>query len=82
MGSTADKAAGVTNEVIGKAKQGIGSVVGSERLQAEAPPKKSRAKPKRPLATLRTRSRNRPIQSPRPSIKISESIGFLIQQAA
>ena len=35
MGSTADKAAGVTNEAIGKAKRGIGSAVGSDRLKTE-----------------------------------------------
>jgi uncharacterized protein YjbJ (UPF0337 family) len=33
MGSTADKAAGIANKAIGKAKQGIGSAVGSDRLQ-------------------------------------------------
>jgi uncharacterized protein YjbJ (UPF0337 family) len=27
MGSTADKASGIANEAVGKAKQGIGSVV-------------------------------------------------------
>ena len=35
MGSTADKIKGATNEVIGKAKQGIGEATGSERLQGE-----------------------------------------------
>ena len=35
MGSTADKASGLANEAIGKAKQGVGSVVGSEKLKAE-----------------------------------------------
>ena len=35
MGGTTDKAARIANEAIGKAKQGIGSVVGSDRLQAE-----------------------------------------------
>jgi uncharacterized protein YjbJ (UPF0337 family) len=35
MGSTADKASGVANETIGKAKQGIGNVVGSDKLAAE-----------------------------------------------
>ena len=36
MGSTADKVKGATNEAIGKAKQGIGEAVGSDRLQGEA----------------------------------------------
>jgi uncharacterized protein YjbJ (UPF0337 family) len=35
MGSTADKIKGGTNEAIGKAKQGIGEVTGSDRLQGE-----------------------------------------------
>jgi uncharacterized protein YjbJ (UPF0337 family) len=35
MGATADKIKGTTNEVIGKAKQGIGEATGSERLEGE-----------------------------------------------
>ena len=35
MGSTADKVKGATNEAIGKAKQGVGEVVGSDKLQGE-----------------------------------------------
>ena len=35
MGSTADKIKGVTNEAVGNAKQGVGKMVGSEKLQAE-----------------------------------------------
>ena len=35
MGSTADKIKGVTNEAVGKAKQGIGEATGSDRLQGE-----------------------------------------------
>jgi uncharacterized protein YjbJ (UPF0337 family) len=35
MGSTADKVKGAANEAIGKAKQGIGEAVGSDRLQGE-----------------------------------------------
>jgi uncharacterized protein YjbJ (UPF0337 family) len=35
MGSTADKIKGSTNEAIGKAKQGVGEAVGSNRLQGE-----------------------------------------------
>ena len=35
MGSTADKIKGVSNEAIGKAKQGIGEATGSERLEGE-----------------------------------------------
>lgn len=35
MGSTADKIKGATNEAIGKAKQGVGEVVGSDRLQGK-----------------------------------------------
>ena len=35
MGSTTDKVKGATNEAIGKAKQGVGEAVGSDRLQGE-----------------------------------------------
>jgi uncharacterized protein YjbJ (UPF0337 family) len=35
MGSTADKASGLANEAIGKAKRGVGKVVGSDKLKAE-----------------------------------------------
>ena len=35
MGSTADKTAGLANEAVGNLKQGIGKVVGSEKLQAD-----------------------------------------------
>ncbi len=35
MGSTTDKVKGTANEAIGKAKQGIGEAVGSDRLHGE-----------------------------------------------
>ena len=35
MGATADKVKGATDQAIGKAKQGIGEAVGSDRLQGE-----------------------------------------------
>ena len=35
MGSTTDKIKGATNEAVGKAKQGVGEAVGSDRLQGE-----------------------------------------------
>jgi uncharacterized protein YjbJ (UPF0337 family) len=35
MGSTADKASGLANEAAGKAKLGIGNVVGSDKLKSE-----------------------------------------------
>ena len=35
MGATTDKIKGVTNEAIGKAKQGIGEATGSDRLKGE-----------------------------------------------
>jgi uncharacterized protein YjbJ (UPF0337 family) len=35
MSGNSDKAAAVANEAIGKAKQGIGSAVGSDRLKSE-----------------------------------------------
>jgi uncharacterized protein YjbJ (UPF0337 family) len=35
MGATTDKVKGATNEAMGKAKQGVGEAVGSDRLQGE-----------------------------------------------
>ena len=35
MGSTSDKISGLTNEAVGNVKQGVGSLVGNEKLQAE-----------------------------------------------
>jgi len=35
MGSTTDKIKGATNEAVGKAKQGVGEAIGSDRLQGE-----------------------------------------------
>ena len=35
MSELTDKAAGLANEVIGKAKQGVGSAVGSDKLKGE-----------------------------------------------
>jgi uncharacterized protein YjbJ (UPF0337 family) len=35
MSGNTDKAAGLANEALGKAKQGVGSVVGSDKLKSE-----------------------------------------------
>jgi uncharacterized protein YjbJ (UPF0337 family) len=35
VGSTADKVSGAANEALGKAKQGVGSAVGSDKLKTE-----------------------------------------------
>jgi uncharacterized protein YjbJ (UPF0337 family) len=35
MGSATDKASGLANEAIGNVKQGVGKVIGSEKLKAE-----------------------------------------------
>lgn len=35
MGGTTDKITGVANEAMGKAKQGVGEAVGSDRLKGE-----------------------------------------------
>jgi uncharacterized protein YjbJ (UPF0337 family) len=35
MSSTSDKAKGVANEAIGKAKQGVGNAVDSDRMKGE-----------------------------------------------
>lgn len=35
MGSTSDKVSGLANEAIGNIKQGVGKLVGNDKLQAE-----------------------------------------------
>lgn len=35
MSGNSDNAAGIANEAMGKAKQGVGSVVGSDKLKSE-----------------------------------------------
>jgi uncharacterized protein YjbJ (UPF0337 family) len=35
MGSTSDKVAGIANEAAGNIKQGVGKVVGSDKMRAE-----------------------------------------------
>ncbi len=35
MGSTADKIKGTSNEAVGKAKQGVGEALGSDRMKGE-----------------------------------------------
>lgn len=35
MSNTSDKASGLANEAIGNIKQGVGKLIGSEKLQAE-----------------------------------------------
>lgn len=42
MSGTSDKAAGLGNEAMGKAKQGVGSVVGSDKLKNEGAAQEAR----------------------------------------
>jgi uncharacterized protein YjbJ (UPF0337 family) len=49
MGSTADKVKGATNEAMGKAKQGIGEAVGSDRLEGEGAVQEIKGKGQRAL---------------------------------
>jgi uncharacterized protein YjbJ (UPF0337 family) len=49
MSSTADKVKGVTNEAIGKAKQGIGEATGSERLEGEGAIQEAKGKGQKAL---------------------------------
>ena len=69
MGSTADKVKGATNEAIGKAKQGIGEAVGSDKLQGEGVIQEIKARASRPSATPRkpprTPSTRRPLRRTR-----------------
>jgi uncharacterized protein YjbJ (UPF0337 family) len=47
MGATSDKIKGATNEAAGKAKQGVGEAVGSDRLQGEGAVQKVKGKGQR-----------------------------------
>ncbi len=49
MGSTTDKVKGVANEAIGKAKQGIGEAVGSDKLKGEGVMQEAKGKGQKTL---------------------------------
>ncbi len=44
MGSTSDKVSGHANQAIGSVKEGVGKIVGSERLQAKGAVQKLKGK--------------------------------------
>ena len=58
MSGNSGKAADLANEAIGKAKQGIGNVVGLDRIKAEERRKHSRSMPRRRPEMQRMRQRN------------------------
>jgi uncharacterized protein YjbJ (UPF0337 family) len=66
MGSTADKITGPTNEAVGKAKQGAGRVVGSDKLQVEGAAQEAKGDAQRQCATQR-----QPPRMPRTRPRIS-----------
>lgn len=49
MSSTSDKASGLANEAIGNTKQGIGKMVGNDKLQAEGKLQELKGKGQRAL---------------------------------
>src|ERR1700716_1123540 len=49
MGATTDKVKGTANEAIGKAKQGVGEAVGSDKLQGEGAIQEVRGKAQQAL---------------------------------
>jgi uncharacterized protein YjbJ (UPF0337 family) len=53
MGSTADKVKGTADETIGKAKQGIGQAVGSDRLQGEGAVQEVKGKGEKALGDVK-----------------------------
>jgi uncharacterized protein YjbJ (UPF0337 family) len=44
MGSTSDKASGLANQAVGKAKEGVGKAVGNDRLRAEGAAQEAKGK--------------------------------------
>lgn len=57
MSSTGDKVKGMANEAVGNIKQGVGKATDNDRLHAEGKVQEKKAKPSKPLAMPRTRSR-------------------------
>ena len=58
MGSTNDKIKGTANEAIGKAKQGIGEAVGSEKLQGEGVNQELKGKGQNALGDAKEATKN------------------------
>jgi len=58
MGSTADKVKGAANEAVGKAKQGVGEAVGSDRLQGEGVIKEVKGKGQQALGDAKEATRD------------------------
>ena len=58
MGSTADKLKGTTNEAIGKAKQGVGEAVGSDRLQGEGVIQETKGKGQKAVGDVKEATRD------------------------
>jgi uncharacterized protein YjbJ (UPF0337 family) len=72
MGSTADKASGLANEATGKAKQGIGNVIGSDKLEAAGAAQELKGDAQKAVGDAKGRSRTRRIRPRTPSTKISK----------
>ena len=58
MGSTADKIKGAANEAMGKAKQGIGEAVGSDRMQGEGAVQEVKGKGQQALGDAKDATKN------------------------
>ncbi len=58
MGATADKVKGATNEAIGRAKQGVGEAIGSDRLQGEGAVQEVKGKGQKALGDAKDATKN------------------------
>jgi len=58
MGATTDKVKGKANEEIGKAKQGIGEAVGSDRMQGEGAVQEVKGKGQQALGDAKEATRD------------------------
>ena len=65
MGSTADKIKGASNEAIGKAKQGVGEAVGSDRLQGEGAIQELKGNGQKAVGDVKEATKGRPPQRTR-----------------
>lgn len=58
MSATTDKIKGAANEALGKAKQGIGEAVGSDRLQGEGAVQEIKGKGQQTLGDAKQATKN------------------------
>ena len=58
MSSTTDKIKGLANEAVGNIKQGVGSVTGNEKLQAEGKAQELKGEAQKTVGDVKDGARN------------------------